>query len=72
MALVPVKVYVVTVTVRELLLDIVLLQLPLDKFLMVMVEFPAVVNPVAVKLPVPAVVTTIVAVSPVAAGELRS
>lgn len=55
-----------------MLLEIVLLQLPLSKFVIVIVEFPEVVNPVAVKLPVPAVVTTIVAVSPVAAGELRS
>ena len=37
----------------------------------VIVELPTVVKPVAVKLPVPAVVIVIAAVKPVAAGALR-
>jgi hypothetical protein len=44
---------------------------PDARFVIVMVELPAVVNPEAVKLPVPAVETVIVAVNPVppAAGS---
>ena len=48
----------------------VLLQAPPVMFVTVMVALPAVVKPVAVNVPVPAVVTVIVAVKPVAEGEL--
>lgn len=53
-----------------LLLEILLLQEPASKSVTVIVELPAVVNPVAVNVPVPAVETVIDAVKPVAAGEL--
>lgn len=70
-ASVPVRLKVVTVIVLVLLLLISLLHPDLARFVTVIVELPAVVNPVAVNVPVPAVVIVIVAVSPVAAGELR-
>lgn len=57
-----------TVIVLVLFADIVFEQLPLSNFVIVINEFPAVVNPVASNDPVPADVTSIVAVSPVAAG----
>ena len=66
-----------TTIVAVLLLLIVLLQMlldtpePLARLVTVMVELPGVVKPVAVNVPVPAVVTVIVAVNPIAAGLLR-
>lgn len=44
--------------------------LPEARFVTETVALPDVVNPVAVKVPVPAVVTVIVAVNPVALGKL--
>lgn len=54
-----------------MLLVIVLLHDPFSNFVIVIVEFPAVVKPVAVNEPLPADDTVMVAVKPVAAGELR-
>jgi hypothetical protein len=48
-----------------------LLQPPEARFVTVIVALPGVVNPVAVNVPVPAVVTVIVAVDPVTTGELK-
>lgn len=55
-----------------LLLLKLLLHPDFERFFTVIVELPSTVNPVAVNVPVPAVVTTIVAVLLVVAGELMS
>jgi hypothetical protein len=61
---------VVTVIVAVLLADNVLEQEDeLVSWVTVIVDDPAVVNPVAVKVPVPAVETVIVAVRPVCDGD---
>jgi len=60
---------VVTVIVAVLLADNVLEQVPFKNDVTVIVDDPAVVNPVAVKVPVPAVETVIVAVRPVCEGD---
>lgn len=70
-ALVEVKLKLLTKTAPTLLLAMVLEQDPLCKLVIVTVREPAEVNPVAVNVPVPAVVTVMVAVKPVAAGALR-
>jgi hypothetical protein len=59
----------VTVILAVLLADKVLEQVPFDIDETVIVEAPAVVSPVAVNVPEPAVLTVIVAVSPVCDGE---
>ena len=56
--------------VTELLADIDELHAPELIFVIVIVEFPAVVSPVAVNVPLPAVPTVIEAVSPVCTGKL--
>ena len=43
---------------------------PDARSVIVIVELPALVNPVAVKVPVPAVETVMIAVNPVPAGKL--
>ena len=58
-----------TVIVDVLLADNVLEQVPFENDVTVIVDDPAVVNPVAVKVPVPAVETVIVAVRPVCDGD---
>lgn len=71
-AVVPVNENVETLIIFVLLLLIVLKQPLLAKDFIVMVEFPLDVNPAAVNVPDPAELTVIVAVNPIAAGELRS
>ena len=58
-----------TVMVAVLFADKILEQVPFENDVTVMVDDPAVVNPVAVKVPVPAVETVIVAVKPVCPGD---
>jgi hypothetical protein len=58
-----------TVIVAVLLADNVLEQLPFENDVTVIVDDPAVVNPVAVKVPVPEVETVNVAVKPVCVGD---
>ena len=60
---------VVTVIVAVLLADNVIEQVPIENDVTVIVDDPAVVNPVAVKVPVPAVETVIVAVKAVCDGD---
>jgi hypothetical protein len=57
-----------TVIVAVLFADKILGQVPFEKDVTVIVDDPAVDKPVAVKVPVPSVVTVIVAVRPVCTG----
>ncbi len=59
-----------TVTVAVLLVVILDEQVPEERLVIVIVLEPKAVNPVAVKVPVPAVPTVIFAVNPVALGLL--
>jgi len=61
---------VVTVIVAVLLADNVLEQVPFENDVTVIVDDPAVVNPVAKKVPVPAFETVIVAVKAVCDGDV--